>query len=62
MQVEPEAFDDVTIFFSDVVGFTDISSRKPPAKVMNMLDRLYSRMDSTCTAYGLFKVETIGDA
>ena len=61
-QVEPEAFDVVTIFFSDIVGFTDISTALPAPKVMAMLDRLYRLFDGICTKYDLFKVETIGDA
>ena len=60
--MEPEKFDLVTIFFSDIVGFTDISGMLSPVKVMAMLDRLYLHLDAICTEYGLFKVETIGDA
>lgn len=61
-QVEPEYFKAVTIFFSDIVGFTDISSSMGPTKVMSMLDRLYQELDNITRKYGLFKVETIGDA
>lgn len=52
----------VTIFFSDIVGFTVISSKLEPEKVMDMLDKLYSAFDILATNYGLFKVETIGCA
>mmetsp|Transcript_18112 Transcript_18112/g.46379 ORF Transcript_18112/g.46379 Transcript_18112/m.46379 type:complete len:259 (+) Transcript_18112:360-1136(+) len=61
-KVEPEYFKAVTIFFSDIVGFTDISSSMGPTKVMSMLDRLYQELDNITRKYGLFKVETIGDA
>ena len=61
-KVEPEGFDPVTIFFSDIVGFTLISQTIPPEKVMTMLDDMYSRFDSLVKTHGLFKVETIGDA
>eukprot|EP00238_Polyblepharides_amylifera_P013082 CAMPEP_0196599012 /NCGR_PEP_ID=MMETSP1081-20130531/94630_1 /TAXON_ID=36882 /ORGANISM="Pyramimonas amylifera, Strain CCMP720" /LENGTH=1163 /DNA_ID=CAMNT_0041924753 /DNA_START=503 /DNA_END=3995 /DNA_ORIENTATION=+ len=61
-KVEPETFSQVTIFFSDIVGFTDISAQLEPQYVMNMLDRLYTKFDLQCTKYKLFKVETIGDA
>ena len=61
-RVEPQEFACVTVFFSDIVGFTDISARLAPAKVMHMLDRLYNRLDLLTAKHGLFKVETIGDA
>jgi class 3 adenylate cyclase len=59
-KVEPEYRDSVTIFFSDVVGFTTISASLPPEKVSCMLDRLYERFDELSYAYAVFKVETIG--
>eukprot|EP00730_Choanoeca_flexa_P005203 TRINITY_DN11901_c0_g6_i1.p1 TRINITY_DN11901_c0_g6~~TRINITY_DN11901_c0_g6_i1.p1 ORF type:complete len:479 (+),score=123.04 TRINITY_DN11901_c0_g6_i1:41-1438(+) len=61
-KVEPQHYDSVTIFFSDIVGFTDISGSLPPEEVMDMLDRLYTRLDGLVDRYDLFKVETIGDA
>ena len=61
-KVEPETFDPVTIFFSDVVSFTRMSRDLPPEKVMSFLDRMYSSFDALARKHGLFKVETIGDA
>lgn len=61
-RVEPEKHDSVTIFFSDVVNFTTISSMLSPLKVSSMLDRLYLAFDSLCKKYQIFKVETVGDA
>jgi class 3 adenylate cyclase len=61
-KVEPEYRDVVTIFFSDIVNFTTISSSLEPRKVANMLDRLYSAFDNLSTKHDVFKVETIGDA
>ena len=61
-KVEPELRDVVTIFFSDIVGFTKISSSLPPIKVSDMLDRLYSKFDNLSHQHDIFKVETIGDA
>eukprot|EP00559_Dactyliosolen_fragilissimus_P009842 CAMPEP_0184855690 /NCGR_PEP_ID=MMETSP0580-20130426/842_1 /TAXON_ID=1118495 /ORGANISM="Dactyliosolen fragilissimus" /LENGTH=695 /DNA_ID=CAMNT_0027350255 /DNA_START=61 /DNA_END=2148 /DNA_ORIENTATION=- len=59
---EPEHYDDVTLFFSDVVGFTDICSKLPPWDIIDMLNRLYSVMDYLAEKFELYKVETIGDA
>jgi class 3 adenylate cyclase len=61
-KVEPEHFDCVTIFFSDIVGFTSIASEMSPLKVSDMLDRLYIKFDSLSRNHDVFKVETIGDA
>ncbi|CAB9499064.1 activated protein kinase catalytic subunit alpha-1 [Seminavis robusta] len=61
-QVEAEHKDCVTIFFSDIVGFTTISSTLPPRKIADMLDRLYHALDDLSHKHDLYKVETIGDA
>lgn len=58
---EPERFENVTIFFSDIISYTEISSRLDPAKVSDLLDRLYTKFDRLCSVYNVFKVETIGD-
>jgi class 3 adenylate cyclase len=61
-KVEPENHECVTIFFSDIVGFTDISSSLDPMKISDMLDRLYNSFDTLSHYHDVFKVETIGDA
>jgi len=61
-KVAPENHDMVTIFFSDIVGFTDISAKLDPLKISDMLDRLYNSFDALSDYHDVFKVETIGDA
>lgn len=61
-KVEAEHHDCVTIYFSDIVGFTNISSSLSAQEVSEMLDRLYVEFDNLAGTHGVFKVETIGDA
>eukprot|EP00980_Cylindrotheca_fusiformis_P006884 scaffold1442_cov128-Cylindrotheca_fusiformis.AAC.5 len=60
--VEPEHRDMVTIFFSDIVGFTQLSAKLPPRKVALLLNRLYTKFDALSQKHDVFKVETIGDS
>jgi len=53
--VEAEHKECVTIFFSDIVGFTSISSSLDPRKVASMLDRLYTKFDALSNKYEVFK-------
>ncbi|KAM9087334.1 guanylate cyclase soluble subunit alpha-1 isoform 1-T2 [Megaptera novaeangliae] len=60
--VQAKRFGDVTMLFSDIVGFTAICARCSPLQVITMLNALYTRFDRQCGELDVYKVETIGDA
>src|ERR671930_1840644 len=54
-------FSSASILFADVVDFTPLSERLPPAEVVGLLDHLFSHFDELAENYGLEKIKTIGD-
>jgi class 3 adenylate cyclase len=57
-----DRFDEATVLFSDLVGFTARSAAAAPAEVVRYLNRLFSEFDALAAELGVEKIKTIGDA
>ncbi|NEP57181.1 MAG: PAS domain S-box protein, partial [Symploca sp. SIO2G7] len=57
-----EQFNDATILFADIVGFTPLSARMSPIELVSLLNQMFSTFDQLAEKHGLEKIKTIGDA
>src|SRR5262249_55089673 len=57
-----DGFAEVTVAFADIVGFTELSADMPPARVVTLLNGLFSRFDDAAREIGIEKIKTVGDA
>jgi adenylate cyclase len=57
-----DGFKEVSVLFADMVGFTELSARMPPADLVSVLNEVFSEFDELAGKYGLEKIKTIGDA
>ena len=59
---EPESFENVTVYFSDIVGFTDISAKLEPKALINELNEMFTVFDDIMVKHSCERIKTIGDA
>jgi guanylate cyclase len=57
-----DAYDDVTVLFADIVGFTSFADSRSAPEVVAVLNRLFCAFDELADDHGLEKIKTIGDA
>ncbi|MBS1537988.1 MAG: tetratricopeptide repeat protein [Bacteroidetes bacterium] len=54
-------FENVSILFADVVGFTQLSAKLPPAIVLGFMNFIFEHFDSLALKHGCERIKTIGD-
>lgn len=57
-----DVFENATVLFADICGFTKIAGEVSPREVLHFLNGLFSAFDRHTAAHGLERVKTIGDA
>ena len=60
--VQPRRYDDVTVIFLDIVGFTKIAEQMPPEALIEELDFYFKAFDNIFQKHRVEKIKTIGDA
>lgn len=55
-------FDDVTVMFTDMKGFTTVAEKMTPEQLVAELDECFVRFDEITARYGIEKIKTIGDS
>lgn len=56
-----DSFDSVSIFFSDIVGFNELSTNISPTEIVETLNTIFKAIDRIGMKYGVEKIKTIGD-
>ncbi|MBK9247769.1 MAG: tetratricopeptide repeat protein [Ignavibacteria bacterium] len=57
-----DSFEEVTVFFSDIVGFTALSQQVSAEKLVGLLNSIFSQFDQLARKHGLEKIKTMGDS
>jgi class 3 adenylate cyclase/Tfp pilus assembly protein PilF len=61
-KVKAKRYDEVTVLFTDFVGFTSYSRNLEPEELVDSVDHYFSKFDEIVDRHGLEKIKTIGDA
>jgi len=55
-------YEEASVLFADMVGFTPLSAQLPPVEMVELLNEVFSFFDSLLDKYGVEKIRTIGDS
>jgi class 3 adenylate cyclase len=61
-KAQPQRFENVTVLFTDFVGFSKISEQLNPDVLLEALGFYFAAFDEITSRYGLEKIKTIGDS
>ncbi|MFC5727687.1 MULTISPECIES: adenylate/guanylate cyclase domain-containing protein [Nocardioides] len=53
---------DVSVLFSDIVGFTPVAEMLEAEELVQLLDTMFTEFDALCDRRGVEKIKTVGDA
>lgn len=56
-----DRYDDASVMFTDIAGYTERASDMEPTELVRFLDRLYTTFDRLVDRHGLEKIKTTGD-
>ncbi len=61
-EVVNDHYDNATVIFLDIVGFTELSSTMSSQEVITLLDDVFTQCDTICKQHNVTKIKTIGDS
>jgi guanylate cyclase len=57
-----DQYEEASVLFADMVGFTPLSAQLPPVEMVELLNEAFSFFDSLLDKYDVEKIRTIGDS
>jgi adenylate cyclase len=57
-----ESYDDASVIFADITGFTPLATSLGPKRIVALLDEIFTAFDAAAERHGIEKIKTIGDA